>query len=221
MDFSVFSGATARMSAIPGSAQSNALRERRPTNYTMSLGLAAILNERGMNSKPDQGIGLRINSAPLKPLSTDMVDSSYESMTTSVTNSCVTVPDEASRSNSVGETSVKLAMKEGESGKSFIQRLKSKSRSLYNIWNTNPGRSDLNVSSSVDGPALTKTTSESGISTSAGQSGDACNVVTSPSESQVGAAAGRKDKSKSNVLRENPGIGVLGALTNFRKSGLL
>ncbi|XP_064598413.1 trafficking kinesin-binding protein 1-like isoform X3 [Liolophura sinensis] len=213
------SAATARMSAIPGSAQSNALRERRPTNYTMSLGLAAILNERGLNSKPDQGIGLRINSAPLKPLPTDMADSSYESMTTSATNSCVTAPDEASKSNSVGETSMKLAMKEGESGKSFIQRLKNKSRSLYNIWNTNPGHSDLNVSSSVDGPALTKATSESGIATTATQSGEACKVVSSPSESQEGAAA--RKQNKSNVLRENPGIGVLGALTNFRKSGLL
>lgn len=229
------------MPSIPGSGKANTKKTADTTTFSMSLGLAAILNERGLSETWKFGRRRKGNS--LSPggdgaTSDDSFSGSGIYTRSGGSSSDVTPthtirkkgPNQKdSNANSTGSatpttdtTPTESPAKTQSVGASFLNTLKSKGFSIYGILSS-PSSDNNN---------------QSGDSTAADSLSDSSAVCDSSATSTtVAAAGGMTTTTSAGAVQENnqnnntnsdgtsnkvfDESGVLGAITSFRQGGIL
>ncbi|KAL3854814.1 hypothetical protein ACJMK2_014059 [Sinanodonta woodiana] len=199
--------------------------------YSMSLGLASILNERDLISPPgpqtDCAQGLSSNPCRFPCLVTETVFSSTRSHSSSImtnsTDTCKVSPSHSSSSPGT-PTAAKTPTAETTAEK-FLDKLKSKSFSLYGYLASGvagaltPKMESPKVTASCVAVTTLGGTKSSNVSMATGASAEP-QVQSSGLVTVVSSSSAERPRNLASVGQKAAGS-VLGALTAFKRNGIL
>ncbi|XP_060065606.1 trafficking kinesin-binding protein 1-like [Ylistrum balloti] len=200
------------------------------TTYSMSLGLAAILNERDLLSPSDKKPQTSGANNPSR-MSSCLVSESHFDLAKSKAHTVTSSPGSGVSLTTSSPTKTSPERPNSLSGADYqeanlLNRIKNTGFSLYGyLGKIGQQRSDSVVSLPTLHENTNTSHSQQGaipkVSVCSGptQSSSVDNLVTIAAASEGGAEAS-KSKSSSSIFGGASGGGVLGALTSIRKSGI-
>lgn len=199
------------------------------TTYSMSLGLAAILNERDLVGSPDKkpntsgmSQSTRTSGCLVSESHFDLAKSKSQSVTVASSSGTGVALTTSSPTKTSPERPHSLAGVDYQEG-NLLNRIKNTGFSLYGYLGKMGQRTDSVVSLPAQLHKENKTTPQGAIpkvSTSQTQSSSVDNLVTIAAPPEGGAEASKSKSTASIFGGGAAGGGVLGALTSIRKSGI-
>ncbi|XP_071101204.1 trafficking kinesin-binding protein 1-like isoform X2 [Haliotis cracherodii] len=172
------------------------------STYSMSLGLAAILNERDLAKPVERKPGMTYNHSFPSRVQSIVTETPYSPAKSALEVATTSAP---STQHEGTTTSSSLASTPTDGG--FLDKLKHTGFSIYGLLGG--GKSEDSDSSSSDTATVSSPTSSGGI-------------TTTTTEGATAATSPNSDKHLTRkLLTQGASAGVLGAITSFRRSGIL
>lgn len=172
------------------------------STYSMSLGLAAILHERDLAKPVERKPGMTYNHSFPSRVQSIVTETPYSPAKSALEVATTSAP---STQHEGTTTSSSLASTPTDGG--FLDKLKHTGFSIYGFLGG--GKSEDSDSSSSDMATVSSPTSSGGI-------------TTTTTEGATAATSPNSDKHVTRkLLTQGASAGVLGAITSFRRSGIL
>ncbi|XP_046555440.1 trafficking kinesin-binding protein 1-like isoform X2 [Haliotis rubra] len=200
---SIASSTTPVMSTPKGRMAS--MKGSNTSTYSMSLGLAAILQERDLAKPVERKPGMPYNHSFPSRVQSIVTETPYSPAKPALEVSTTSAP---STQNDGTTTSSSMASTPTDGG--FLDKLKHTGFSIYGFLGG--AKSEDSDSSSSDTATVSSPTSSGSITTTTVEGATASAGATSPNS----------DKNITRkLLTQGASAGVLGAITSFRRSGIL